>query len=71
MDEFKTETEEAAQSSEVSAASPRWAGAQSIGLAHQLNEQCFELISEFAVTAAHQALPTATWHSGATCSSPV
>lgn len=57
MDEFKTDTDELPQSPEVAEASPRWAGAQSIGLIHQLNEQCFELVSGFAATAASQALP--------------
>ena len=52
MDEFKTE-----EAAEVSAASPRWTGAPSIGLAHQVNEQCVELVCELAVTSSHQELP--------------
>jgi hypothetical protein len=38
MDEFKTDDE-------ASEASPRWTGAPSIPLAHQLNAQCIELVA--------------------------
>ncbi|MEO8467746.1 MAG: hypothetical protein ABI640_20670 [Gammaproteobacteria bacterium] len=39
---------------------PRWKGANSIQLAHQLNERCVELISELAGNVAiNEALPTA------------
>jgi len=43
MDEFETDNK-------ASAASPRWIGARSIPLAHQLNEQCVELVCELAAT---------------------
>jgi hypothetical protein len=49
MDEFKTD--------EASAASPRWTGAPSIPLAHQLNEQCVELVCELANNPSAQELP--------------
>jgi hypothetical protein len=54
MDEFKAD--EAAELREGSAASPRWTGAPSIELAHQLNAQCVELVCELAVSP-HQTLP--------------
>ncbi len=39
---------------------PRWKGANSIQLAHQLNERCIELISEIAANATiNEALPLA------------
>jgi hypothetical protein len=50
MDEFKTDDE-------ASAASPRWTGAPSIPLAHQLNGQCVELICELANNLSAQELP--------------
>lgn len=55
MDEFKTE--EPGELAEVSVAPPRWTGAPSIGLAHQLNEQCVELLCDLAANLSHQALP--------------
>ena len=55
MDEFKTE--EASELPQVSATSPRWTGAPSIALAHQLNEQCVKLVCELAATSSHQELP--------------
>src|SRR5258707_874982 len=55
MDEF--ETEEGTELPQVSAASPRWTGAPSIALAHQLNEQCVELVCELAATSSTQELP--------------
>jgi phosphoenolpyruvate carboxylase len=42
MNEFKTD--DAAEISQGSASSPRWTGAPSIALAHELNEQCVELV---------------------------
>jgi hypothetical protein len=48
MDEFKTD--EAAALTQGSAAPPRWTGAPSIELAHQLNVQGVELICELAVS---------------------
>jgi len=50
MDEFKTDDE-------VSEASPRWTGAPSIPLAHQLNGQCVELVCELANNLSAQELP--------------
>jgi len=50
MDEFKTDDE-------ASAASPRWTGAPSIPLAHQLNGQCVELVCELANDLSAQELP--------------
>jgi hypothetical protein len=50
MDEFKTDDK-------ASAASPRWIGARSIPLAHQLNEQCVELICELANDLSTEDLP--------------
>jgi hypothetical protein len=54
MDEF--ETDEAAALSQGYAASPRWTGAPSIELAHQVNVQCVDLICELAVSP-NQNLP--------------
>jgi hypothetical protein len=54
MDEF--ETDEATELPRGSAASPRWSGAPSIELAHQLNVQCVELICELTVSP-HPTLP--------------
>ncbi len=51
MDEFKTDDE-------TSQASPRWAGAPSIPLAHQLNGQCVELMCELANYLSAQELPS-------------
>jgi hypothetical protein len=51
MDEFETE-------GETSLESPRWIGARSIPLAHQLNEQCDELVCELAIDLSAQELPT-------------
>jgi hypothetical protein len=50
MDEFKTDDE-------ASAASPRWTGAPSIPLAHQLNGQCVDLVCELANDLSAQELP--------------
>src|ERR1700736_4417123 len=50
MDEFKTDDE-------ASAVLPRWTGARSIPLAHQLNEQCVELVCELANNLSAQDLP--------------
>ena len=50
MDEFKADDE-------TSAASPRWTGAPSIPLAHQLNGQCVELVCELANDLSAQELP--------------
>jgi hypothetical protein len=50
MDEFKTDDED-------SAALPRWTGARSIPLAHQLNEQCVELVCELANNLSAEELP--------------
>jgi hypothetical protein len=50
MDEFNTDDE-------ASAASPRWTGAPSIPLAHQLNGQCVELVCELANDLSAQELP--------------
>ena len=55
MDEFKAD--EAAVLSHVSAGSPRWTGAPSIDLAHQLNEQCIDLVCEFAAASSPAELP--------------
>jgi hypothetical protein len=55
VDEF--ETEEAGELSQVAAASPRWTGAPSVELAHQVNEQCVELVCELAATSSTQELP--------------
>jgi hypothetical protein len=55
VDEF--ETEEAGELPQVSTASPRWTGAPSIELAHQLNEQCVELVCELAAASSTQELP--------------
>jgi len=55
VDEFKTE--EASELPQVSATSPRWTGAPSIALAHQLNEQCVKFVCELAATSSHQELP--------------
>jgi len=52
VEEFKTEG-----AAEVSAASPRWTGAPAIELAHQLNEQCVELVCELAATSTDQEPP--------------
>jgi hypothetical protein len=54
MVEFKTD--EAAELPGDAAAPPRWTGAPSIELAHQLNAQCIELVCELAVSP-HQTLP--------------
>ena len=54
MDEI--ETTEAAAVHRVTARSPRWTGAPSIDLAHQLNAQCVELICQLAVSN-HRAMP--------------
>jgi hypothetical protein len=51
MDEFKTDDE-------ASEASPRWTGAPSIPLAHQLNAQCIELVCELANNLSSQELPS-------------
>jgi hypothetical protein len=51
VDELKT------QAAESSTTSPRWTGAASIALAHQLNEQCVELVCELAATSSYQELP--------------
>jgi len=50
MDEFKTDDE-------ASEASPRWTGAPSIPLAHQLNEQGVDLVCELANNLIAQELP--------------
>jgi hypothetical protein len=50
MDEFKIDDE-------ASAASPRWTGASSIPLAHQLNGQCVELVCELANNLSAEELP--------------
>jgi hypothetical protein len=50
MDEFKTDDV-------ASAASPRWTGASSIPLAHQLNAQCVELVCKLANNLSAQELP--------------
>ena len=50
MDEFETDNK-------ASAASPRWAGAPAIPLAHQLNGQCVELVCELANNLVAQELP--------------
>jgi len=50
MDEFKTDDE-------PSQAMPRWTGAPSIPLAHQLNGQCVELVCELANNLSAQELP--------------
>ena len=42
---------------EASSASPRWTGAPSIPLAHQLNGQCIELVCELANDLSAQELP--------------
>jgi hypothetical protein len=55
VDEFKTE--EAGELPQASATSPRWMGTPSIALAHQLNEQCIDLVCELAATALTQELP--------------
>jgi len=55
MDEF--ETDEAAELPQGSATSVRWTGAASIALAHQLNEQCVELLCGLATTSSSQELP--------------
>ncbi len=55
MDEFQSE--EADELPQTSATSPRWTGAASIALAHQLNEQCVELLCELATTSFSQELP--------------
>jgi hypothetical protein len=55
VDEFKTE--ETGELPQGSAASPRWTGAAYIALAHQLNEQCVELVCELAATSSYQELP--------------
>ena len=55
MDEF--ETDEAAELPQGSATSVRWTGAASIALAHQLNEQCIELLCELATNSPSQELP--------------
>ena len=51
MDEFKTDDE-------ASEAMPRWTGAPSIPLAHQLNGQCVELVCELANNLIAQELPS-------------
>jgi hypothetical protein len=51
VDEFETE-----DAAEVSATSPRWTGSPSIDLAHQLNEQCIEILCQIA-TVSHLELP--------------
>lgn len=55
MDEFSEE--EATESLDARAPSPRWAGAQFIGLAQHLNEQCIELICQLAVDPSFPELP--------------
>jgi hypothetical protein len=60
MDEF--ETDEAAELPQGSATSARWTGAASIALAHQLNEQCVELLCEPATTSSSQELPQFVLH---------
>src|SRR5277367_3301478 len=50
MDESKTDDE-------ASGATPRWTGAPSIPLAHQLNGQCVELVCEVANNLSAQELP--------------
>lgn len=55
MDEFNTD--DAAELPEGAAALPRWTGTPNIALAHQLNEQCVELLCELAATSSYQQLP--------------
>jgi hypothetical protein len=55
MDEFKTD--EAAELPQGSATSPRWTGAPSIALADGLNEQCVELVCDFAASSSIEELP--------------
>lgn len=55
MDEFKTE--ESGELAQISVVPPRWTGAPSIPLAHQLNEQCIELVCDLAANLSYQALP--------------
>ena len=55
MDEFKTE--DSAELADIAVAAPRWNGTPSIGLAHQLNEQCIELLFDLAANLSYQALP--------------
>jgi hypothetical protein len=50
MDEFKIDDE-------ASQGTPRWTGARSIPLAHQLNEQCVQLVCELANNLSAQELP--------------
>ena len=50
MDEFTTDDE-------ASSTSPRWIGARSIPLAHQLNGQCVDLVCELANDLSTQELP--------------
>jgi hypothetical protein len=55
MDEF--ETDEAVEAAQGSATSARWTGAAAIALAHQLNEQCVELLCELAINSSSRELP--------------
>ncbi len=58
MDEFTADDEATElQPSPPPPPPPRWKGAQSIGLAHQLNEQCIELLCELAGPSPTQAPP--------------
>jgi hypothetical protein len=55
MNEFTSG--EATERQPSSASPPRWKGAHSISLAHQLNEQCIELLCELAIPSPAQVLP--------------
>jgi hypothetical protein len=55
VDEF--ESQQAGELPKVSTTSPRWTGAQSIELAHQLNKQCVDLVCELAATSFCSELP--------------
>jgi hypothetical protein len=56
MDEFETETDER-ESQESPPTPPRWTGAPSIALAHQLNAQCLDILCELATGSADPHLP--------------
>jgi hypothetical protein len=56
MDEFETETDERALQ-ESPPTPPRWTGAPSIALAHQLNVQCLDILCELATGSADPHLP--------------
>jgi hypothetical protein len=55
VDEF--ESQQAGELPQISTPSPRWTGAPSIDLVHQLNRQCIDLVCELAANSSCPELP--------------